>query len=208
MRGARPFARPGRGSKPRSARNTPAAPATPAAGSEIRLQRPSRADSEEFCRAARASAELHHPWLFPPTDRQSYLASLARLEPPSASGHLVRRTDTGELVGFVNLNEIILGSLRSASIGYGAFVPHQRRGYISEGVALTLDHAFGPLGLHRIEANVQPGNDASAALLRGLGFHLEGYSPRLLSIGGEWRDHFRWAILAEQWLASGRVARA
>lgn len=178
------------------------------AGSKVELHRPSRADADEFCRAARASGELHHPWLFVPTDRRSYLAFLARAEPPSASGHLVRRISTGELVGFVNLNEIVLGSMRSASIGYGAFVPHQRRGYLTEAVELTLDHAFNQLGLHRIEANVQPGNEASAALVRRLGFHLEGYSPRLLSIDGEWRDHYRWAFLAEQWLAGHRGPRA
>lgn len=169
------------------------------------LHRPGRADAEEFCRAAQASAELHHPWLFVPTDRRSYLSFLTRVETPAASGHLVRLNSTTELVGFVNLNEIIGGSVRSASIGYGAFVPHQRRGYISEAVALALENAFGPLGLHRVEANIQPGNEASAALVRRLGFRLEGYSPRFLSIDGEWRDHYRWAMLAEHWLAGDRA---
>jgi ribosomal-protein-alanine N-acetyltransferase len=65
------------------------------------------------------------------------------------------------------------------------------------GLELGLRFAFGPLGLHRLEANIQPGNESSVALVKGAGFRLEGYSPRYLKIAGRWRDHERWAILAE-----------
>ena len=61
-----------------------------------------------------------------------------------------------------------------------------------------LDHAFGPLALHRLEANIQPGNAASIALARGAGFRLEGFSPRYLLIGGQWRDHERYAITVDE----------
>jgi hypothetical protein len=60
------------------------------------------------------------------------------------------------------------------------------------------------LRLHRLEANVQPGNAASIRLLQRLGFRREGYSPRYLRICGRWRDHERWAILADERPGRGR----
>jgi ribosomal-protein-alanine N-acetyltransferase len=75
---------------------------------------------------------------------------------------------------------------------------------MSEGIRLVLRHAFGAQGLHRIEANIQPGNVASARLVERIGFRKEGFSPRYLKIRGRWRDHDRWAILAEEFLALDR----
>ena len=134
-------------------------------------------------------------------DREKFLAYLDRVQRPTCSGYIVRRADTGDLAGFVNVNDIVTGALRSASVGYGAFVPHDGAGLLTEAVGLALDEGFGSLGLHRIEANVQPGNDRSLALVRRLGFQLEGYSRRFLHIEGDWRDHLRWAIVADDWLA-------
>jgi ribosomal-protein-alanine N-acetyltransferase len=59
--------------------------------------------------------------------------------------------------------------------------------------------AFGELGLHRLEANIQPGNARSIALVRVLGFEKEGFSRRYLKIDGDWRDHERWALLSDRW---------
>jgi len=68
---------------------------------------------------------------------------------------------------------------------------------MKEGLSQVIRHAFDQLGLHRLEANIQPGNLASIALAQSTGFQYEGFSPRYLKISGEWCDHERWAVLAD-----------
>lgn len=102
-------------------------------------------------------------------------------------------------MGAINLSQIFLGPFRSAYLGYYIGAAHARQGYMTEGLQLMLRYAFKQLKLHRIEANVQPHNVSSIALIKRAGFVREGYSPRYLKIGGRWRDHERWAILSEHW---------
>ncbi len=92
-----------------------------------------------------------------------------------------------------------MGAFRSAYLGYYIGAPYARQGYMSEGIRLILQYAFKQLKLHRLEANIQPENLASIALVKRSGFVKEGYSRRYLKIGGRWRDHERWAILYEDW---------
>jgi ribosomal-protein-alanine N-acetyltransferase len=101
----------------------------------------------------------------------------------------------------VNLSEIVRGGFQSAYLGYYAFVPCAGRGLMFEGLGLVLRHAFSRMRLHRLEANIQPENRASLALVERLGFRREGFSSRYLKIGGRWRDHERWAVLKEGWRA-------
>lgn len=68
---------------------------------------------------------------------------------------------------------------------------------MTQGVARVCRHAFEELGLYRLEANIQSENSTSLALIKRVGFHKEGFSPRYLKIAGEWRDHERWALLAD-----------
>lgn len=74
------------------------------------------------------------------------------------------------------------------------------QGYMKAGLNLILEKAFTEIALHRLEANIQPDNTHSIALVKSQGFHQEGYSPRYLKINDEWRDHERWAITDEDWL--------
>ena len=99
----------------------------------------------------------------------------------------------------MNVSEIVRGWLQSAYLGYYAFVPHDGRGYMTAGVTAVVSFCFDTHGLHRLEANIQPGNARSIALANRLGFRKEGYSARYLNIGGQWRDHERWAITREEW---------
>ncbi|MFI6058222.1 GNAT family N-acetyltransferase [Streptomyces sp. NPDC051286] len=167
------------------------------------------ADAEEFTSRVKESGDLHHPWLFPPDDARAYAAYAGRLiEDPAKAGFLVCEctavdgAGSGPLAGFININNIVGGAFRCGALGYGAFAHASGRGLMSEGLVLVLRYAFGPLGLHRLEANIQPGNKGSIALVRRAGFRLEGFSPDFLFIDGAWRDHERWAITAEM-LAPG-----
>ena len=103
----------------------------------------------------------------------------------------------GAIAGVININSIVRGCFHSGYLGYYAGAPFARRGYMTEGLRLVTRFAFAELKLHRVEANIQPGNVASIALARRCGFRLEGYSPRYLHIRGAWRDHERWALLAD-----------
>jgi ribosomal-protein-alanine N-acetyltransferase len=139
--------------------------------------------------------------LHPPKDAKSFDSYLRSLEHASRAGFFVCLKEGGEIAGVINLAEIVRGGFQSAYLGYYAFVPHAGRGLMTEGLSLLLRHAFLRMRLHRLEANIQPENRASLALVEKLGFRREGFSPRYLKIGGRWRDHERWAILREDWRA-------
>ena len=158
----------------------------------------SPAREADFLAAVERSHSLFAGYVAPPSSSEAYAAYLARCEKPEVEGRLVVLGESGEIAGVINLNEIVLGSFQSAYLGYYACSPHAGRGHMSEGLAAMISWAFGELRLHRLEANIQPENESSIGLVRGLGFQQEGYSPRYLKVGGRWRDHERWALLAEE----------
>ncbi|MFB7277462.1 GNAT family N-acetyltransferase [Streptomyces hydrogenans] len=166
------------------------------AGPRVGLRPFTLDDAEEFTARAEESVALHRPWLFPPRTAEHYAAYAAALiEEPARAGFLVcERERAGALAGFLTVNNIVHGAFRSGALGYGAFAHAAGRGLMGEALGLLLAHAFGPMGLHRLEANIQPGNAPSRALVRRAGFRLEGFSPAMLLIDGAWRDHERWAI--------------
>ncbi|MGD9735626.1 MAG: GNAT family N-acetyltransferase [Solirubrobacterales bacterium] len=158
-----------------------------------------RRDRADFVAAMRASADLHQPWISPPLDDDAFDAVLARASGESFEFLLVRRRADGAIAGYFDVSQIIRGPLQSAFLGYGGVAALSGQGYMSEGLRLLLRYAFAELRLHRLEANIQPGNQRSLALVHRAGFVREGFSERYLKIGGHWRDHERWAIRAEQW---------
>jgi len=164
--------------------------------SRIRLLRLSPVDEAEFIAAARRSRVLHGPWVSPASTPEKFRAYVARMSEPAQNAFTVRRRDTNALIGVITISNVVMGPFRSAYTGYYAFAPHAGQGYMREGLHAVVRHAFGVMKLHRLEANIQPGNRASIALAKACGFRKEGFSPRYLKIGGRWRDHERWAIIA------------
>lgn len=167
--------------------------------SRVFLRPPNVSDRDEFIRLMRASRSFHKPWASAPTDNDRFAAYIADAQRPDFEAMLVCRHEDLAILGFFNLSQIVRRSLESAYLGYAVGKPFAGQGYMREGIELVLRRAFTELRLHRIEANIQPGNRASIALARGAGFRREGFSPRYLKIGGRWRDHERWAILADDW---------
>ena len=163
--------------------------------SRVYLRPVARKDRDAFLSAMRESAGLHRPWIDPPTSPEGFRRYLKRMRQEDHLGLLAIDRETDAIAGCFNLNNIIRGSFLSASLGYYAVLPFAGRGYMSEGLRLVMTHAFGTLGLHRLEANIQPENKASIALVRRCGFRKEGFSPAYLHIAGAWRDHERWACL-------------
>jgi len=169
------------------------------AGGRVYLRAPERPDRAEFISLMRASRAFHRPWATAPTDDEAFDAYLVDSRRPDFEAMLACRREYRAILGFFNLSHITRGSLQSAYLGYAVGSTFAGQGYMREAIELVLREAFVTLRLHRIEANIQPGNHASIALARGAGFSREGFSPRYLKIGGRWRDHERWAILAEDW---------
>jgi ribosomal-protein-alanine N-acetyltransferase len=159
----------------------------------ISLRRLRRDDERAYLAAVARSVRLHRPWAYPPDTPDGFAEYVA--------GSAVRIPLVveirGELAGVYTMSQIVYGSFRNAYLGYYAFVPHAGTGAMRAAMPSVLRSAFDELGLHRLQANVQPGNAKSLALLRATGWHEEGYARRYLKIGGRWRDHLMFGILAE-----------
>jgi ribosomal-protein-alanine N-acetyltransferase len=162
----------------------------------LTIRHASLADAAALIAANRASRSLHAPWVEPFTDRDGFDRWFAG----TLTGRKIALVaDTGgAIAGVVNLNEIVMGTFCSAYLGYYGMAGFTGRGLMTRAVALAVTLAFTSVGLHRVEANIQPGNLRSRALVERLGFRLEGFSPRYLFIAGAWRDHERWTKLADE----------
>jgi [ribosomal protein S5]-alanine N-acetyltransferase len=153
-----------------------------------------RDDRDAFIELMRASRSLHEPWISPPLTTRAFEGYFTRMSRNDHEGLLVCRGVDGVIVGVINLNNIVRGSFLNASLGYYAGLPYAGRGYMTGGLLATVRYAFDKLGLHRLEANIQPSNTPSINLVKRCGFVNEGFSPNFLYIAGAWRDHERWAI--------------
>ncbi|GAB05432.1 GNAT family N-acetyltransferase [Gordonia amarae] len=103
----------------------------------------------------------------------------------------------GQYVGQLTVGNIQRGAVRSAWIGYWIDSDHFGGGIATAAVALGVDHCFGRVGLHRLDATVQPANEASQAVLKKVGFRTEGLLERYMDVDSRWRDHLLFALTVE-----------
>lgn len=176
-----------------------------ARGSRVELRHPREGDREAWGELLVASREFLARWIQIPHVEDDargdawFDATLAAASDERFEKLFVFLRDGEALVGALNFNEIVGGSFQSAYLGYWLGAAYVGRGLMTEALGLALRHGFEVLNLHRVEANLQPDNAASRALVRKLGFVKEGFSERYLNVGGQWRDHERWALTVERW---------
>jgi [ribosomal protein S5]-alanine N-acetyltransferase len=173
-------------------------------GERVFLRPPLRRDSDELIALNRASVRFHRGLVSPPTQPEQFASFLKRSRGADGARFLICRVEDAAIVGSINLSQVFRDGFQNAYLGYYIGAKYAREGYLTEAIDLMLQYAFERLKLHRLEANIQPGNVASLKLVKRAGFTREGFSRRYLKICGRWRDHERWAIIAEDWKSRRR----
>ncbi|SIR76685.1 ribosomal-protein-alanine N-acetyltransferase [Williamsia sterculiae] len=141
-------------------------------------------------------AERHHSSSWPA------LHAVLRSEAKSGSMLPMVIEVNGDYAGQLTVGNIQRGALRNGWIGYWLDEDLFNRGVATAAVALGVDHCFGSVGLHRLEATVQPSNLPSKAVLTKLGFREEGLLRRYMDVNHAWRDHLLFALTAEEVVGS------
>ena len=177
-------------------------------GKRIFLRAPASEDFRAYAELMRVSKPVFRELIQSFNGRRQFNEYLGRCRREDFYGFLICRREDGAVLGNINLFQIVRLRVQNAVIGYFVGAPYVRQGYATEALQLMLRFAFRELKLHRVEASIQSQNAASIALVKRAGFIREGYSRRLVKIGGRWRDHERWAILVEDWRRLKHVGAA
>jgi [ribosomal protein S5]-alanine N-acetyltransferase len=162
---------------------------------------PNSEDENSFIAAMQRSQSLHYPWIKAPQTPQEFNSYIQRFQQENQKSFLVCDKEDN-IAGVFNISEIVRGFFQNAYLGFYAVADYAAQGYMSAGLKLVLQTVFMEMKLHRLKANIQPGNTHSIHLVMNNGFKKEGYSPRYLQVNGKRRDHERWAITFEGWLGA------
>ena len=179
-----------------------------ATGDRVEVRPPTPADIPAYTAAVTLSARRLADFAMP--DPHNLPVVIANQSPTYRTFmvHALDAEGSHGLVGRVNVANVVGGSFRNATVGYDSYDPYAGRGLFAEGLRLVLDLLFADpprgMGLHRVEANIQPANHRSAGLARSIGFVHEGYSRDFLHLPGvdgrrDWRDHERFTMLSTDW---------
>lgn len=168
------------------------------------LLRPIRAaDRDAYYAIRRAQQDWLSPWDATSPDgavaTRTFRDVVRQLRKEARNGRALPFVieSNGRLIGQMNGSGITLGAFRSMTVGYWVSRTVAGRGIAPTALALLADHAFAHLGLHRVEVNIRPENEASLHVVEKLRFRDEGLRRRMLHINGEWRDHRSFALTTE-----------
>lgn len=176
-------------------------------GARISLIAPAIQHMDEFIKRSISSKDLHGNWTQPPDTKEGYLAYLDRINKENQFGAFIKHNTTNELVGVININEIVRGVFQSGYLGFYLFSGFNKQGLMNEALKLLINYAFESMQLHRLEANIQRGNIDSLRLIHNIGFIREGFSRKYLYINKQWCDHVRYAVTNEMLKASNNENR-
>lgn len=109
------------------------------------------------------------------------------------------RAEPGRVIGNANFTQFQRGPAQYCVLGYGLDRHHEGRGLMTEALRAAIAYVFGTLNMHRIMANYEPWNERSGAVLRKLGFRVEGFAYDYLRLNGRWRDHILTALSNPDW---------
>ncbi len=153
-------------------------------------------DAEQLARLVTENRDYLAPWLPLQSDafysvggQQAVIARDRSSFERGAMYPLAILDEAGAVCGRINLNSIIRGAFQSASVGYWVSQSHAGRGIASAAVAEAIGAAFGPLGLHRLDASTLLHNTPSQRVLARNGFRPFAVAEAYLRIAGQWQDH-------------------
>ncbi len=175
------------------------------------LRAPRTGDVGEIRRIMRVNHEHLRPWnpAPPPGEDPSSITEVSktvlrqRRDWKHGSGYVFMVADREEparFIGKIALSGIMRGAMYGAYLGYWMSAESQGQGLATEAIVAVLDFAFGPAGLHRVQAAIMPRNERSLRVIGKLGFRREGYAERYLQIAGRWEDHIIFAMTREEHL--------
>jgi ribosomal-protein-alanine N-acetyltransferase len=172
-------------------------------GKRVTLRLPARRDFAQVAALSKASKKFHRGLISMAQMQEDFDKYFKRSREKENAFFLICRAEDKAIAGMINISQIFMGNFCSAYLGYDLGVQFTGQGLMTDAIKLMLRHAFEDLKLHRLEANVQPENLPSLAVLEKCGFSREGFSPKYLKVGGRWRDHERWAIIKDNWKQGG-----
>mgnify|MGYP002637640373 CR=1 FL=1 len=173
--------------------------------SRLIVAMPEVAQATDVAEYYAANREFLAPW--EPVRREEYftepywrerlVTQLADYDADRAASFVVWRRDDPDrgLLGTINLSSIVRGPLQAANLGYSLAQAAQGHGFMTESLEPIIAWAFDTLRLHRLHAGYLPRNERSAAVLRRLGFQVEGYHRDYLFIAGRWEDHIQTGLV-------------
>jgi ribosomal-protein-alanine N-acetyltransferase len=149
---------------------------TASTSQKVYLRELRESDFDEMALRFAASRRLLRGFAATNFDLQRFEEILASSKLETNEAFLICTTSDDAIAGQITLSQIFRKSFQNAYLGYQLFSGFTGNGFMTEAVGLVLRKAFIDLELHRIEANVQPENKSSIAVLRRNGFTKDGFS--------------------------------